>query len=192
MNTSNTENRIVSFFARVTETLEAIDRAALTTLYEQLLTVYDRGGTVFLFGNGGSASTASHFCGDLVQGVSTGRTKRFRAVCLNDNIPALMAAANDLSYDEVFTEQLKSFLSPGDLVIGISCSGNSPNVIKALQYANERGVFTAGLCGFEGGVLKNTAQLVVHAPINDMEVSEDIHLILVHCLKQMLMEALDG
>ena len=141
---------------------------------------------VFMLGNGGSGSTASHIVCDLVKGVSYGLPKRFRAICLNDNVPTLMAYANDLSYEEIFVEPLKNFLHPGDLVIGLSGSGNSPNVLKAIDYANQHGAHTVGLSGFGGGKLAKLAHTSVVAPVNDMQKSEDTHLILLHAAFQVL------
>ena len=158
-----------------------------------LLDTYHNERTIFVFGNGGSAATASHFCGDLIKGVSYGLKKRFRAVCLSDNLPALMAIANDISYDDIFVEQLKNFLKKEDLVIGISGSGNSANVIKALEYAKDNGAKTIAICGYKGGKIKEIADLAIHANINDMEVSEDIHhLILTHCVKRLITKKLNN
>ena len=98
-----------------------------------------------------------------------------------------MAIANDVSYDDIFIEQLKNFLQKGDLVIGISGSGNSTNVVKAIEYANENGAKTIAICGYKGGKIKELAHLAIHAEVDDMEISEDIHnLIIAHCVKRML------
>jgi len=180
------------FFEKVITTLNRFDRDALCRFIELVMKTYEREGTIFVFGNGGSGNTASHFCGDFIKGVSFGREKRFRMLCLNDNSSALMAIANDLSYEDIFVEQLKNFLQQKDLVIGISCSGNSPNVVRALTYANSVGAQTVALCGFDGGRIKQSAKLVLHADIADMEVSEDIHLILVHCVKQIIIKMLNA
>ena len=142
------------------------------------------------FGNGGSGSTASHFCGDFLKGVSCGLDKRFRFLCLNDNIPALLAIANDISYEDVFIEQLKNHLQENDLVIGISGSGNSMNVVKALQYAKDHGAVTVAMCGYDGGKIIGIADIHVHAPIDNMEVTEDVHLVAIHCLKTMMIQRL--
>ncbi|MBT7703780.1 SIS domain-containing protein [Candidatus Peregrinibacteria bacterium] len=125
-----------------------------------------------------------------MKGASYGLEKRFKAVCLNDNLSALMAVANDISYEEIFVEQLKNFVKEGDVVIGISGSGNSMNVVKALEYGLSVGAQTVAICGFNGGKIKEIADLVVHVAIDDMEVSEDLHLVILHCVKRVIMQAL--
>lgn len=114
-------------------------------------------------------------------------------MCLNDNTPAMMAIANDISYDDIFVEQLKNFLRKDDVVIGISGSGNSINVLKAIEYANATGAKTVAICGYKGGKIKDIASLAVHAEINDMEISEDIHnLVITHCVKRILTNKLNN
>ncbi len=187
------EQEISSYFDTVNNTLNNLNKSNITTFVQMLLETYRNDKTIYLFGNGGSAATASHFCGDLVKGVSYGLDKRFRAICLNDNLPALMAIANDISYDDIFIEQLKNFLNPGDLVIGISGSGNSVNVVSALEYAKKTGAKTVAICGFKGGKIKEISDLSIHAEIDDMEISEDIHnLIATHCVKRMLQKELNN
>lgn len=137
-------------------------------------------------GNGGSGSNASHFVGDLNKGFSYGREKRFRAICLNDNQAALTAYSNDVSYEDAFVELLRNFLRPGDVVVGISGSGNSPNILKAIAYANEVGAHTVGLCGFNGGKLAGLARTPLLAPVHDMQQVEDVHMILFHIATQVL------
>jgi D-sedoheptulose 7-phosphate isomerase len=147
---------------------------------------YRHGRQIFMMGNGGSGSTASHMTCDLNKGVSYGLEKRLKVICLNDNLATLMAYANDVSYEEVFVEQLKNFLQPGDLVIAFSGSGNSRNVLKAIDYANQSGAHTVGLCGFDGGKLSTLAQTSILAPVHDMQQVEDVHLIIFHALMQIL------
>ena len=153
---------------------------------DTLLRAYKRECSIFVMGNGGSASTASHFACDINKGVSLGLAKRFRMICLNDNIPTMLAYANDNAYEDIFVEQLKNFLEPDDVVIGISGSGNSGNVIKAIQYANGRDATTIAFTGFDGGKLAKTARVSMVIPVNDMQKVEDIHLILTHILMQFL------
>ena len=187
------ELEINQYFDSVSTTLNNLNKSDVTTFVQLLLEAYHNNKTIYIFGNGGSASTASHFCGDLIKGVSYGLTKRFRAICLNDNMPALMAIANDVSYDDIFIEQLKNFLQKDDLVIGISGSGNSVNVIKALEYARTIKAKTVAICGFKGGKIKEISDLSIHAEIDDMEISEDIHnLIATHCVKRMLTKELSN
>jgi len=186
-----TEKQINEYFGKVIATLNALDRKSIGAAAELILDTYEKDNTIYIFGNGGSAANASHFCGDLVKGASYGRKKRLKAVCLNDNTPALMAIANDISYADVFYEQLKNFVKPGDLVIGLSGSGNSLNVVKAIEYAKSAGAKTLALCGFSGGKIKDIADVSIHADINDMEVSEDIHLVVMHCIKNVLIDELN-
>jgi D-sedoheptulose 7-phosphate isomerase len=180
------------YFNRLTDTLDRLDLDAIGRLADLLLQTREEGRSIFIFGNGGSGATASHVTGDFLKGVSYQMDKRFRVHCLNDNISGLMAISNDLSYEEIFIEQLKAFLHKDDVVIGISGSGNSANVVKALQYADENGAHTVAFCGFKGGKVKDIARLLIHAPINDMEVTEDVHIIIFHALKQALIHRLKG
>jgi len=152
----------------------------------ELTEAFMRQSYIFVCGNGGSASTASHFACDINKGVSFGKARRFKVICLNDNIPTILAYANDVSFDDVFVEQLKNFMARDDLVIGISGSGNSNNVLKAIDYANKNGGKTFGICGFGGAKLKNISQksLVIHS--DDMQKVEDLHMIIFHCVMQYL------
>jgi D-sedoheptulose 7-phosphate isomerase len=168
------------------QVLEGISPERFEDLVQLLESAYHEERQVFLMGNGGSGATASHIACDLNKGVSFGLQKRFRVTCLNDNVPILMAYANDVSYEDVFVEPLKNFLRPGDLVIGISGSGNSPNVLKAIAYAKDQGAHTVGLSGFNGGRLANLAHTSLVVPVNDMQKAEDGHLILLHAAFQIL------
>jgi len=141
-------------------------------------------------GNGGSGATASHFACDMNKGACAGLPKRMKVICLNDNIPTLLAYANDTSYDDVFVEQLRNFLSCDDVVIGISCSGNSRNVIKAIRHANTLGATSIVLTGFDGGELARIANIPVVIAINDMQQVEDVHVILAHIRMRVLYEKL--
>ena len=177
---------IEHYLDQVKETLDDLDREDLEKFADALMNAYENGRQVFVFGNGGSGATASHFCGDFLKGVSYGLDRRFRFLCLNDNIPALLAIANDIGYENVFVEQLKNHMQADDLVIGISGSGNSMNVVKALQYAKENGAVTVAMCGYDGGKIIAMADVHVHAEIENMEVTEDVHLVVIHCLKTLL------
>lgn len=182
----NIKKNIDVYFKKTVDALERTNKDSIEKFTRVLLEIYKKKGTVYTFGNGGSGATAAHFCGDLIKGVSHGLSNRFKAICLNDNIPALMAIANDLSYEDIFYEQLKNFLEKDDLVIGFSCSGNSTNVVKAIKYAKRIGAKTVAFCGYNGGKIKKMADFVIQADINDMEVSEDIHLIICHSVKRIL------
>jgi len=181
-----------SYFSRLSETLKELRTEPLEPLTDMLLDARDNGRTVFIFGNGGSASTASHVTGDFLKGISYELDKRFMVMCLSDNISALTAISNDLGYEDVFIEQLKVFLKKDDLVIGISGSGNSVNVVKAMEFAVKNGAKTVAMCGFKGGKIKDLADVVIHVPISDMEITEDIHIIIFHAIKQLLIKKLKG
>ncbi len=181
-----------SYFSRLSDILKDLSTEPVEKLTEMLLDARDKGHNIFIFGNGGSAAAASHVTGDFLKGISYGLDKRFRVMCLSDNISALTAISNDLGYEDVFIEQLKAFLKKDDLVIGISGSGNSVNVVKALAFAAENGALTVAMCGFRGGKIKDLADVVIHVPINDMEITEDIHIIIFHAIKQVLIKKLKG
>jgi D-sedoheptulose 7-phosphate isomerase len=142
---------------------------------------------IFTFGNGGSASTASHWACDWGKGISYGkRDQRTRVVCLCDNLPTILAYANDVGYKSVFVEQLKSLMQRGDLVVGVSGSGNSRNVLEAIVWANANGGVTLGVCGFDGGELKELSQYAVHINVPDMQLVEDLHLSFGHFVMRRL------
>jgi D-sedoheptulose 7-phosphate isomerase len=180
------------YFSKVSDTLSLVDTHKVILLVELLLKAREEERTVFIFGNGGSGATASHVTGDFLKGISYGLDKRFRVQCLNDNISGMMAISNDLTYEEIFIEQLKVFVKPDDIVIGISGSGNSANVVKAIEYARSKKAKTVAFCGYKGGKIKEIADLVIHAPIQDMEVTEDVHIIIFHAIKQAMMRELKG
>ncbi|MDQ2944833.1 MAG: SIS domain-containing protein [Acidobacteriota bacterium] len=144
---------------------------------------------IFVCGNGGSASTASHFACDIVKGASFNRESRFRIMALTDSLPTITAYSNDVSYESVFVEQLRNFAEPGDLVMGISGSGNSPNVLRALEYANSIGCKTIALTGRDGGQLGPLAQLNIHVPVPHMGRIEDAHMIICHMIAYRFMES---
>jgi len=172
--------------------IDELDIGCVTHVMERLLAAYRRQSSVYVFGNGGSASTASHFVNDFNKGVSEQLETGFRFFCLNDNVPTLMAVANDISYDRIFALQLKNYLRPGDVVIAISGSGKSDNVIEAVRYANERGAETIGIVGFDGGLLKELAQHCIHVPVDDMQKVEDIHLVINHVMMALFKEHLEA
>jgi len=166
------------------DSLERIAQAIINTLKE------DR--SIFTMGNGGSGATASHWVCDLNKGAGSVGSKRFRVLCLNDNVPSLMAYANDMSYEDIFVEPLKNYLREGDLVIAFSGSGNSENVLKAMVYANESGGKTIGFSGFDGGKLGKTAQLNLNVPVDDIKIVEDIHQILCHIIMHAVKDLTNG
>ncbi|MBA4738516.1 MAG: SIS domain-containing protein [Cryomorphaceae bacterium] len=176
----------------VKSTLDALDPKALDALVEAFHTTYEKGGNIYTMGNGGSGASASHAAGDFLKGASYGLNKRFKMICLNDNLPSMMAIANDIGWESIFVEPLKNFLSEDDLVIGISGSGNSKNVVNALEYANAQGATTVAMSGFKGGKISEIATINVHAPVMDMEVTEDVHMVIFNIVKKQMMARLMG
>lgn len=175
---------ILAYFSNLKKAIENIDIKEINTFINLLLKARAEHKHIFIMGNGGSASTASHYCCDFNKGCICDNENRFKFICLNDNIPSLMAYANDLSYDDVFVEQLKNFFNPGDYVIGISGSGNSRNVLRAIEYAKKNSGITIGITGYDGGKLKKISDFSINVNINDMQISEDMHMILDHlCMK---------
>jgi D-sedoheptulose 7-phosphate isomerase len=150
-----------------------------------LFEAWQRKAQIFILGNGGSAATASHMANDLNKLVVPGQA-RWRALSLTDNVPLLTAWANDVAYDQVFAEQLRNLCRPGDLVIAVSCSGNSANVLEGLRAAREMGATTAGLTGDEGGCLAGMVDLCVRAPARRIGQQEDLHMVLDHLLAVVL------
>lgn len=186
-------NPEASAFARgyldyVSELLTKLDPAAIATFIETLLQARERGAHIFFIGNGGSAATASHFANDIAIG-SKNWQKPFRALSLTDNIAVLTAIANDDGYEEVFIQQLKVHMVPGDVVVAISASGNSPNVVRAIEYANANGGVTVAVTGFDGGKLHAISKLTVHIPTAKGEYGpvENVHLALNHLVGTYLM-----
>jgi D-sedoheptulose 7-phosphate isomerase len=184
---------VTDYILRIKRILDDMNNSGLTekvkTIVEILLKARAKKKTVFIMGNGGSASTASHFVGDLSKGTIVEGYLRFKAIALTDNIPNMLAWGNDSSYDDIFIEQLKNLMSSGDVVIGISGSGNSPNVIKAIEYANQNGGITIGFSGYsENNKLMNTAEVNIHTPSTYMQRIEDIHLLLEHLITSLIRE----
>lgn len=148
-----------------------------------------RDNTIYIFGNGGSGASASHIAGDFLKSLNMDKRENLRIHCLNDNYPAIGAISNDLCYEDTFVFQLQALLRPNDLVIGLSGSGNSENVIRAIKFANENQAITMACVGFDGGVVKTLAQHCIHVPVQDMEISEDIHMMIFHMIKRALMNS---
>ncbi len=179
------------YIDELTETLKSFDRDRFQTVVDLILKAYHDGRSIFTMGNGGSGATASHFACDINKGCCLALDKKFRMVCLNDNMPTMLAYANDVSYDVVFVEQLKNLFCRGDLVIGISGSGNSKNVLQAIEYANQMGGQTIGLTGFSGGELAKIAGVPFVVESDDMQKIEDVHLIFTHIIMQAVYHALN-
>lgn len=173
-----------NYLVELNDIFKMVNLVEFEHFIDELNRAYDRQSNIFICGNGGSASTASHFACDINKGVSFGKDKRFKIICLNDNVPIMLAYANDVSYNHIFVEQLKNFMIKDDLVIGISGSGNSKNILEAIGYANKNGGRTLCICGFGGGKLKNIAQKSMIINSKDMQKIEDLHLIILHCAMQ--------
>ena len=176
------------YLGRLDTTLKNIDLKEVERLGGLLSAARAEGRQVFLCGNGGSAALASHLAVDLGKGCSRNREKRFRVLSLTDNVPWMTALANDISYEDVFVEQLRNYAEKGDLFIAISGSGNSKNVLKALVYANQVGCITAGISGFAGGKLKDLVQHHVHIKSDHMGLIEDGQMIVGHILVYAFMD----
>ena len=174
------------YFSRLQRTINGIDKAAFNSAIDLIKSVWLAGNQIIVFGNGGSALTAQHFVTDWNKSVYLKTGRPFRGVCLAENVGLLSAYANDISYQDIFVEQLKPVLGTEDLVIGISGSGNSENVLRAIRFANDYGGITLGICGYDGGALRKIARHAICADVNDMQLSEDIHSIFGHITMQTL------
>lgn len=179
-------SNIAAYFEREKKVLDAINKRDLSQVMNLLEIARNEGKQVFIMGNGGSAATASHFVCDFNKGISLGKDKRYKFICLNDNVPTMMAYANDMSYGDVFLGPLQNFFQKGDVVIGISGSGNSENVVRAMQWARDNGAVTIALTGYNGGKLAQIAEFGVNIPVDDMQITEDLHMVLDHCMMKIL------
>lgn len=181
--TKNPADFASSYLQYLTEILGRIDPQAVGRFVEVLLSARERGGTVFFIGNGGSAATASHFANDLAIG-SNSYEKPLRVVSLVDNQAIITAVANDFGYEEIFVRQLRVLGRAGDILVGISASGNSPNLIKAFEYARQAGIMTVAITAFDGGKMKQMADDCIHVPTESKEYgpAEDAHMILDHLI----------
>jgi len=188
----NIENFANQYLSDLRDVLDRFNYAPFEKIIGLLLDAYEKGNTIFVMGNGGSGSTASHFACDINKGCCLDLEKKFRVMCLNDSLPTLLALANDVSYESIFVEQMKNFFSPGDVVMGISGSGNSENVIAAITYAKRMGGRTVGLSGFSGGKLSQVADISFIAEAEDMQKVEDVHMIVIHMMMQAIYKTLHG
>ena len=175
-----------SYISKLSDALNCLDHARIDSAVNLIAEAWSNGKQIITLGNGGSSLTALHFINDWNKSIFIAGGKPFRGRSLLENMGLMMSYANDVSFQDIFSEQLKNILLPGDLVIAISGSGNSENVIRAVNYANENGAVTLGLCGYRGGKLKEIAQHHVWADVDDMQLSEDIHSIFGHIVMQSL------
>ncbi len=186
-------SEIERYSSELKAVIDKVDKSQIIRFIDLLLKHYENESHIFIFGNGGSGLTASHAVCDFNKGACLDLDKKFKFICLNDNLGSILAYSNDISYDEIFYLQLKNFLTPGDLVIGISGSGNSKNVVKAIEYARQIGAETFTLCGFDGGRLKDIDQNnCIHVPLNNMQIVEDYHMVVLHMSMNIVYKKLNG
>ena len=176
----------MSYITRLNKLLGELDHSSIDNAVNLIAQAWSDGKQIITLGNGGSSLTALHFINDWNKSIFLAGSRPFRGRSLVDNVGLIMSYANDISFQDIFAEQLKNILMPGDLVIAISGSGNSENVIRAVQYANNNGAVTLGLCGFRGGKLKDVAQHFVWVEVDDMQLAEDVHSIFGHITMQSL------
>jgi D-sedoheptulose 7-phosphate isomerase len=176
------------YLDRARSVLSELDAKSIVSLADQLYDRWRDGRYVFVFGNGGSATTASHLAEDLgktcvpADQIENSRLRRLKVLSLTDNAGWITALANDIGYESIFSQQLMHYASPGDLVIAISGSGNSPNVLRAVEWAKTHEISTFGMTGFDGGKLRQIADDCIHVPLNDMGMVESVHLLVGHWL----------
>lgn len=171
-----------SYKKTINDVLDTIDNKEIENFIDHIVDAYKNDKFVFVIGNGGSAASASHLAQDLAKGTrrSKEQKKRLKALSLTDNTAFITAQGNDEGYDSIFEQQLITFAKPGDIVIAISGSGNSPNIIKAIDWANNNGLKSIGITGFDGGKLKSMSHHTVNVALNDMCTAESIHTIIFH------------
>lgn len=179
---------IENYLKGVSALVREISTAEIEAVISALLDCVHRGNKIFIIGNGGSAATASHFACDLVKGTRSPSGVMVKAVALTDSVPVMTAWANDTSYKNIFCEQLRPLAAQGDVLVSISGSGNSENIIEAVEYANSAGMLTVGLAGFDGGLLKRKAGISIVAPSDNMQQVEDSHTVLCHLIFSYIRE----
>ncbi|NWG21618.1 MAG: SIS domain-containing protein [Chloroflexi bacterium] len=184
--------RLDGYLASLATALAAVPRESLRAIEDALWQTYQRDGTIIICGNGGSAANASHFACDLAKWTLAPGRRRLRALALTDNVPVMTAWSNDTAYERVFVEQAMSLYRPGDTLVAISGSGNSPNVLRVIEWANAQQATTIGLTGFDGGKLAGLAGVSVIAPSHFMPEVEDIHGAICHGLAVALGERISA
>ena len=186
--TSDAADFAQAYLEYVQTVLQRISAAEVGTFIQTLLEARERGSTIFFIGNGGSAATASHFANDIAIGTNS-YEKPFRALSLTDNVPLITAVGNDFGYDDIFVRQLRILGKSGDVLVGISASGNSPNLVKAFDYAKTTGIATVAITAFDGGKMKSIADHGIHVPTGPKEYgpAEDAHMVLDHLIGAYLM-----
>ncbi|MBI4494676.1 MAG: SIS domain-containing protein [Chloroflexi bacterium] len=190
MSANNSHTVATDYLATLAGVLSLVPRQPLARALELLLQARATGRRVYLIGNGGSAATASHFAVDLAKTARGGGQRPLRAFALADSVPTLTAWANDTAYERVFAEPLAALVEPGDIVIAISASGNSPNILAGLRAAAASGARTIGLLGFDGGAARQLVEVALHVPVNDYGLVEDAHSAIGHALTAALRRTL--
>jgi D-sedoheptulose 7-phosphate isomerase len=179
-----------SYFSQLEQMIRSISQPDVDAVLDILEAAYLQGHRIFVMGNGGSAATASHFALDLSKNTITPGAPRLKAISLTDHVPLITAWSNDTAYEHIFAEQLASLIEPGDVAIGISTSGNSPNVINALRLAKQYNAKTVGLLGAKGGQIKDMVDVYVLSPGQNIEQEEDAHMILAHVITRHMREVI--
>jgi D-sedoheptulose 7-phosphate isomerase len=183
-------DHITGYLDEVGSLLASLPHQPIDDIIDALLTAHRYGRTVYVIGNGGSAATASHFACDLQKWTIASGQRRFRALALTDNMPVFSAWSNDDGYEQAFEQQLCTLLNPGDIVVAISGSGRSPNVVRAVRYAAAHGAVTIGLTGYEGGDLLRLTDHCLVVPSDRMNQIEDVHMTLCHLIADVIRDAL--
>lgn len=183
---ANYKEQIKQYIEMEKQVLDALDADEINEVMNVLEVARLKGKRIFICGNGGSASTAAHLECDFNKGISYEQDIKYDIECLSDNVPMMMAIANDIGYEDIFVVPLKNKLKIGDVVIGISGSGNSENVVRAFEFANNLGADTIALTGYSGGRLKKIAKYNIHVNIDNMQIVEDVHLVLNHMMMFIL------
>ena len=184
-------DHVENYRAHLSAAINAVNEDAMNAWIQRLARARSEKSTIFVAGNGGSAATASHFATDLGKGASFGKNERFRVVALTDSISTITAYANDVSYDAVFSEQLRNLGGPGDVLVTISGSGSSPNITAVIEAAKEIGMDVVALTGFDGGASGPMADIHVNVPSDHMGRIEDVHMALCHMAAFFFMESDD-
>jgi D-sedoheptulose 7-phosphate isomerase len=193
VNNGNEILDVRQYFDELRRVAAILPHDSINQIAEELLKANQSGRMIFLFGNGGSASLASHFACDLGKGTAyCNGGKRFRVIALTDNIPTITAWANDANYEDIFAEQLRNFVQPHDIVFAISCSGNSRNVLNALQVGRSLGALTIGISGFGGGEMKSLCDICIVVPSDNMQIIEDLHLSMAHSIFRIVASRVAG
>lgn len=185
------EKLIEEYLEKEISIIKKLDIKKINDVINVINGAYKNQSKIFVSGNGGSAATASHFCNDFNKGISEKLDKKFKVICLNDNMPTVLAIANDIGYEDIFKFQLIGHITSEDLIIAISGSGNSKNIIKAVEYAKFCGCKIIGVTGYDGGKLLKLSDYSLHVPIKNMQITEDVHLIFNHLIMSIFQKCIN-